>query len=73
MRFNIYGRFQLEVAREGDAWVAYRVGGGAQGTELQQDRDISIPAHLEPVEIAAYLEALFRELGKSGEAISLLN
>ena len=32
-----------------------------------------IPAQLEPVEIAAYLEALFRELGKPGEAISLLN
>ena len=24
MKFDVYGRFQIEVRREGDRWVAYR-------------------------------------------------
>ena len=29
MKFDIYGRFQLEVLRENEAWTAYRLAPGA--------------------------------------------
>ena len=47
MKFDVYGRFQLEVAREGDRWVAYKLDFGKR----LMWRDLVIPSNLEaPVE-----------------------
>ena len=34
MKFDIYGRFQLDILREGRAWVAYRM---ADGKRVRDD------------------------------------
>jgi hypothetical protein len=69
MRFNVFGRFQLDVEREGEAWVAYRVAGAVR----RADHDIRIPAHLDGGEIKEFLADVFHELAEPGESVSLLN
>lgn len=69
MRFNIFGRFQLDVEREGEAWVAYRVAGAVR----RPDHDIRISAHLDVGEIKEFLADVFHELAEPGESVSLLN
>ena len=65
MKFDIYGRFQLEVVRESDSWVAYRPGLGTRS----RDNSIVIPEWLAPEEIVGYLDDLFHELCGPGEVI----
>lgn len=69
MRFDIYGRFQLEVLRENEAWVVYQLGLGSRS----RDNDIVIPSSLEANELAAYLDDLFHELGGPGQNVFLLS
>ena len=69
MKFDIYGRFQLEVLRENDAWGVYRL---APGTR-ERDTDLVIPASVEPDELAAYLDDLFHELARPGQTVVLLS
>jgi hypothetical protein len=69
MRFNVFGRFQVGVEREGEAWVAYRVVGGVR----RPDHDIGIPAGLDGSEIKEFLADVFHELAEPGESVSLLN
>lgn len=57
MKFNIYGRFQVDVRREHDAWVAYR---GEPGKRTPCD-DVVIPADVPPDELAVYLDDMFHE------------
>lgn len=68
MRFNIFGRFQLDVEREGEAWVAYRVAGEGRRPE----REIGIPSHLEGGEVEEFLADIFHELAEPGDTVSLL-
>jgi hypothetical protein len=68
MKFDIYGRFRLDIVREGNAWVAYRI---AHGTRVR-DEDIAIPASLRPDELAGYLDDLFHELGSPGRTVRAL-
>lgn len=42
MRFDVYGRFQIEVRRETDQWVAYRIDLGKR-TRL----NLAIPEELQ--------------------------
>jgi hypothetical protein len=69
MRFDVYGRFQLEVLRENNSWVAYRPGLGTRA----RDSSIIIPESLMPEEIASYLDDLFHELFGPGQIIRLLS
>ena len=52
MKFNIYGRFQIEVMRDNDLWNAYRAGIEKRAIL----HDVVIPFELEPDEIAIYLD-----------------
>ena len=66
MKFDIYGRFELEVLRESDGWVAYRIGLGIRSPES----DVVIPSSLEAQEVAVYLDDLFqRALAGPGQKI----
>lgn len=65
MKFSVYGRFELEVVREGDAWVAYRL---APGKRIRAD-DVLIPASILPAEIGTYLDDLFHELSGPGQRV----
>jgi hypothetical protein len=68
MKFGIYGRFQLEVRRKNDAWVAYRLDPGKRA----RMNDLVIPATLTADEIATYLDDMFHELSGPGRRIELL-
>lgn len=65
MRFDIYGRFQLEVLRKDDRWVVYRLDQGKR----RVFPDLAIPASLRSDELASYLDDMLHEWARSGDAI----
>ena len=65
MRFDIYGKYRLEVVREGDRWVMYRLDLGKR----RLMSDFAIPSALRADEIAAYLDDMLHELARPGTAI----
>ena len=67
-RFNIYGRFELEVRRENDTWVAYRADLGKRS----RVGDFAIPAELPAEELVSYLDALYHEYAKPGQRVERL-
>lgn len=69
MKFNIYGRFQLDVRRENDAWEAYRL---EPGKRAKVD-DLIIPPTLNADEIATYLDDIYHELAGPGQNVELLS
>jgi hypothetical protein len=68
MKFNIYGRFQVDVRRESDSWVAYRSELGKR-TLLN---DVVIPSNLTAQELATYLDDIFHEFAKLGESVEVI-
>jgi hypothetical protein len=68
MRFDIYGRFQVEVRRENEAWVAYRAESGKRATL----HDVVIPSDLEGDEIGTYLDDVFHEFAGFGQVVERL-
>ena len=65
MKFNIYGRFQVEVRRGHDSWVVYRLELGKRG----RMNDVFIPGDLAEDEIATYLDDIFHELAGIGQRV----
>lgn len=65
MKFDIYGRFQLDIRREGNAWVAYRVGPGF----LTPLPDLVLPADLDAADLPVFLDDLFHEQASPATAI----
>ncbi|MGJ7914710.1 alpha/beta fold hydrolase [Massilia sp. LXY-6] len=65
MKFNIYGRFQIEVRRENGAWVVYRSELGKR-TRLN---DVPVPPDLAAQEIATYLDDIFHEFAGPGDTV----
>lgn len=68
MKFNIYGRFQVEVRREDDSWVVYRLEMGRRG----RLNDVVIPSDMVADEIAIYLDDIFHEFGGIGQCVELM-
>ena len=66
MRFDVYGRYQLEVVRENDRWVTYRLGFGKR----RKMSDFAIPSSMRPDELAVYLDDILHELGRPGSTIT---
>jgi hypothetical protein len=65
LKFDIFGRFQIDVRRENDAWIAYRSELGKR-TRLY---DIVIPPDVAPEELAIYLDDVFHEYARAGEQV----
>jgi len=65
VKFDVYGRFQVEVQREGGEWVAYKL---ALGKRLVWG-ELVIPSTLESSEIATYLDDLWHEAAKPGQMV----
>jgi hypothetical protein len=65
MKFDVYGRFQVEVVREDNAWVVYRLD---PGRRIRID-DLIIPSEITPDEIATYLDDLFHEGAAPGRSV----
>jgi len=68
MRFDIYGRFQVEIRREGGAWAAYRPGAGTRVPMA----DLVIPAHLASADLVTYLDDVYHEYAGIGDEIAAL-
>jgi len=65
MKFNIYGRFQVDVHREQDAWVVYRSEAGKRVVL----HDIVVPADVTCQDMATYLDDIFHEAARSGDTV----
>jgi hypothetical protein len=68
MKFHIYGRCQLEVRRENDAWEVYRQE-PARGVLAGP----FISSVLETEDVATYLDDIYDELAGSGHDSKLLS
>lgn len=68
MKFNIYGRFEVDVRREDNSWVVYRSGFGKR-TLLN---DVVVPSDLPSDELATYLDDIFHEYAKFGQNVELV-
>jgi hypothetical protein len=68
MKFDVYGRFRLEVQRENDSWIVYRLGLG----RCVKLNDLIIPKDLAAEEIATFLDDIFHELSGPGQSVNLL-
>ena len=65
MKFNIYGRFQVEVRRENAAWAVYRTESGKRALL----NDVVIPPDLQTNDIAIYLDDIFHEFAGIGQCV----
>ncbi|WP_413675090.1 hypothetical protein ACEN9H_13030 [Massilia cellulosiltytica] len=65
MRFNIYGRFQVDVRRENDAWAVYRA---VPGKRVPFE-EVVIPADVPADELATWLDDIFHEYAGHGDMV----
>ena len=68
MRFDVYGLYQLEVARVGESWRLYRLDSGKR----RPVTDFAIPATMPADEIAAYLDDMLHEIARPGRKITTI-
>jgi hypothetical protein len=68
MKFDIYGRFQVEVRRENAAWIVYR----SELGKRSMLNDVMIPSDLAAEEIATYLDDVFHEYAGIGQTVEQL-
>lgn len=68
MKFNIYGRFHVEVRRENESWVVYRIEAGKRA----RLNDVVIPSDMEADGIAIYLDDIFHEFAGFGQCVELI-
>jgi hypothetical protein len=64
-RFSIYGRFNVEIAREDGAWVLSKLDLGKR----RHVDEIAIPSDLVANELATYLDDLYHELAQPGHRV----
>ncbi|MGH8287406.1 MAG: DUF7661 family protein [Steroidobacteraceae bacterium] len=68
MRFDVYGRFQIEVHREVDRWAAHRIAPGKR-TRI----NVVIPEEIrKPDEIARYLDDLYHEAARPSQSVTVV-
>lgn len=65
MKFNIYRRFQVEIVRQDEEWIAYRA---EAGKRVRMD-ELVVPPGLAADELAVYLDDLFHELAGIGQQV----
>ena len=65
MRFDIFGRYEIDILRDGAAWKAFRIGEGKR-VPLNS---VVIPAEAKEEELQLYLDDLFHELATPGRTI----
>jgi len=67
VRFTVYGRFKLDVVREGNQWAVYRLEPGKR----IKGREFTIPSSLPEAEIGTFLGDMYHELAGPGQTIQL--
>ncbi len=66
MKFDIYGRYELDIERVQGKWIVFRSEGGKRRHEL----DIIIPPDTSEADVLAYLEELLHEYARPGRSIA---
>jgi hypothetical protein len=69
MKFEVYGRFTLEVQRENSVWQVYRLSPGKRVPEP----GIVLPPSLHSSEIGQAIDDLFHELARPGQSVVRLD
>ncbi len=69
MRFNIHGRFVLEITRENDGWGVFHLSEGKR----RRAHDVVIPPDLQPAEMSVYLDDLFHEIARPDTSIERID
>ena len=67
MRFSVYGRFKLDVIRERNQWIVYRL---ELGKRIRV-REFAIPSSLREADIATFLDDIYHERAKPGQTVQL--
>ena len=65
MRFDIYGRFEIEVLMTSAGWVAYRNSNGLRAPYSE----LVFPQGLQESELARFLDDHFHEYAQPGQEI----
>jgi hypothetical protein len=68
MKFNIYGRFQVDIRRENDAWAVYR----AELGKRTPCADVVIPPDVPADDLATYLDDIFHEYAGPGDEVEAI-
>ncbi len=68
MRVDVYGKFQLDIAREAGRWVAYRL---EPGKRIKLS-DLAIPDWLGESEVVQHLDDLYHEGARPGQTVRLV-
>ncbi len=68
MKFDIYGRFVLEIIRRNGRWAVFRAGAGTRRPEP----DLVIPPDIAEGELAGYLEDVYHELARPERGVRRL-
>jgi hypothetical protein len=68
MKFNVYGRFQVDVRRENETWAVYR----AELGKRARLNDVIIPPDVTAQEIAIWLDDVFHEYAGAGQTVEQL-
>jgi hypothetical protein len=68
MKIDVYGKFQIEVVREGEMWVAYKSDAGKR----VRLNDLMIPSWLDEAEIVQYLDDHFHEAARPGQTVKVI-
>lgn len=63
--FDVDGRYLLEVTREEDRWIPYRVDGGRK----RHVTDFAIPAELNAEEVTRYLDNMLHEAARPDRSL----
>jgi hypothetical protein len=65
MKFNVYGRFVIDVVREKDRWAMFEV---VPGKRLRIT-DFAIPSSLDESQLPQFLDDIYHEMGQPGDVI----
>ena len=68
VRFDVYGRFELEVVKEKGVWIAYRI---ALGTRVRENA-LVFPEVIEASELVTYIDDVFHELSGPGQSVRVI-
>lgn len=69
MKFDVYGRFHIEVRREDNSWVAYQITLGKR-TKVTT---FAIPEEIQTsAEMARYLDDVYHEVARPGQSVSVV-
>jgi hypothetical protein len=65
VRFDIYGRFEIEVLKADTGWIAFRYGNGSRTPY----RELVFPQGLQESELERFLDDHFHEYALTGQVV----